>query len=62
MSSRACPGSIDGDSKDVILASEESYRVERDGAMHVFALQACVLEIECEDEVLATMDCGSSPQ
>jgi hypothetical protein len=42
----------DGDPKDVILASEDSYRAERDGAMHVFALQACVLEIEFEDEVL----------
>jgi len=42
----------DGDPKDVILAAHESYRAERDDAMHVFALQPCVIEIEFEDDVL----------
>ena len=42
----------DGDPKDVILNPQESYRAEREDAMHVFALQPCVLEIEFEDEVL----------
>lgn len=40
----------DGDPKDVILAPRESYRAEREDAMHVFAMQDCVLEIEFEDE------------
>jgi hypothetical protein len=42
----------DGDPKDVILAPQESYRAEREDAMHLFALQPCVLEIEFEDDVL----------
>jgi Protein of unknown function (DUF2917) len=42
----------DGDPKDVILNPRESYRAEREDAMHVFALQPCVLEIEFEDEML----------
>lgn len=43
----------DGDCKDVILQPGESYRADREQAMHLFALQPCVLEIEFEDEVLA---------
>jgi Protein of unknown function (DUF2917) len=42
----------DGDPKDVFLSAGESYRVERDRAMHVFAMQDCILEIEFEDVVL----------
>jgi hypothetical protein len=42
----------DGDPKDVILSEQQSYRAERENAMHVFALQPCVLEIEFEDEAL----------
>ena len=42
----------DGDPKDVILGAGESYRAEREDAMHVFAMQPCVLEIEFEDDVL----------
>jgi hypothetical protein len=42
----------DGDPKDVILGPRESYRAEREDAMHVFALQPCVIEIEFEDDVL----------
>ena len=41
----------DGDCKDVILQAGECYRVERSAAMHLFALQDCVLEIEFEDDV-----------
>jgi hypothetical protein len=40
----------DGDPKDVILSPRESYRAEREDAMHVFAMQDCLLEIEFEDE------------
>jgi hypothetical protein len=40
----------DGDPKDVILYAGESYRAQREDAMHVFALQDCLLEIEFEDE------------
>lgn len=52
---RCASGSIwitqDGDPKDVILEPGESYRAERDDAMHVFALTPSVMEIEFEDEV-----------
>jgi hypothetical protein len=41
----------DGDPKDVILVGGESYRAEREDAMHVFALQPSVIEIEFEDDV-----------
>ncbi|GAB3661551.1 DUF2917 domain-containing protein [Ramlibacter alkalitolerans] len=43
----------DGDPKDIILGANESYHAEREDAMHVFAMQRCVLEIEFEDDVLA---------
>lgn len=43
----------DGDCKDVILAGHESYQAQREDAMHLFALQDCVLELEFEDEALA---------
>lgn len=39
----------DGDPKDVILDAGQSYRCERDDAMHVFALAESVVEIEFED-------------
>ena len=42
----------DGDPKDVVLGPREHYRADREAAMHVFALQPCVLEIEFEDDVL----------
>ena len=42
----------DGDPKDIVLGPHESYRVEREDAMHVFAMQDCVLEIEFEDDLL----------
>ena len=42
----------DGDPKDIVLGAQETYRAEREYAMHVFAMQACVLEIEFEDDVL----------
>ena len=42
----------DGDPKDIILGPRESYRAERADAMHMFALQDCVLEIEFEDDVV----------
>lgn len=42
----------DGDPKDIILAPGESHCAEREDAMHVFALDACVLEIEFEDDAL----------
>ncbi|MBE7369271.1 DUF2917 domain-containing protein [Ramlibacter pallidus] len=41
----------DGDPKDVILSPQEGYRAQREDAMHVFALQPCVLEIEFDDDV-----------
>lgn len=41
----------DGDPKDIILDPRDSYRAEREDAMNLFALQACVLEIEFEDAV-----------
>ena len=42
----------DGDPKDVILHAHQCYRAERTDPMHVFALEATLLEIEFEDEVL----------
>jgi hypothetical protein len=54
---RCASGSVwithDGDPKDVILVPGESYRAEREDAMHVFALSDCVLEIEFEDDIIA---------
>lgn len=41
----------DGDPRDVIVDAQGSYRADRESAMHVFALQHCVLEIEFEDDV-----------
>lgn len=40
----------DGDPRDIILWPQESYRADRDGTMHVFGLDACVIEIEFEDD------------
>ncbi len=42
----------DGDPKDIILGPRETYHVEREDAMHVFAMQHCMLEIEFEDDLL----------
>ena len=41
----------DGDPRDVILVARECYCADTDRTMRVSALQACVLEIEFEDEV-----------
>ena len=41
----------DGDPRDVILYGGETYRADREDAMHVFALQDCLLEIQFDDEV-----------
>ena len=53
---RCAQGSLwithDGDPKDVILSSQEGYRAQREDAMHVFALQPCVVEIEFEDDAI----------
>lgn len=52
---RCAEGSVwithDGDPKDVILSRGETYRAERQDPMHLYALQACVLEIEFADAV-----------
>ena len=40
----------DGDPKDVILVAGEHYWAEREDAMHLFALQDCVLEIQFDDD------------
>jgi hypothetical protein len=52
---RCARGSVwithDGDPKDVILVGGEIYRAEREDAMHLFALQPSVVEIEFEDDV-----------
>ena len=42
----------DGDPKDIILGPRETYHVDREDAMHVFAMQDCMLEIEFEDDLL----------
>ena len=42
----------DGDCKDIILVARESYRAEREEAMHLFALEPSVVELEFADEVL----------
>src|SRR5215218_453413 len=42
----------DGDPKDVILYPQDTYRAEREDAMHVFALQDSTFEIEFQDDVL----------
>jgi hypothetical protein len=41
----------EGDPKDLILMAGEEYRAEREDPLHVYALVACVLEIEFEDDV-----------
>lgn len=43
----------DGDPKDTIVGAQESYRADREGAMRLYALQPCVIEIEFEDEAQA---------
>jgi hypothetical protein len=43
----------DGDPKDVILSARDSYQAQREDAMHLFALQPCLLEIEFEDDIIA---------
>lgn len=41
----------DGDPRDVILASDQSYQADRPNPLRLHALAPCVLEIEFEDEV-----------
>lgn len=41
----------DGDPKDVILMAGETYRAQREDAMHLYALAPSVIEIEFEDDV-----------
>ncbi|HEX7892503.1 MAG TPA: DUF2917 domain-containing protein [Ramlibacter sp.] len=41
----------DGDPRDVILYGGETYQADREEAMHVFALQDCLLEIQFDDDV-----------
>jgi hypothetical protein len=41
-----------GDPQDVMLSREETCRAEREEALHVFALQQCLLEIDFDDEEL----------
>ena len=40
----------DGDPRDIILWPQESFRADRNGTMHVFGLDTCVIEIEFEDD------------
>ncbi|HEY0824125.1 MAG TPA: DUF2917 domain-containing protein [Ramlibacter sp.] len=42
----------DGDPKDVILVGGEHYWAEREDAMHLFALQDCVVEVQFDDDVI----------
>lgn len=42
----------DGDPKDLVIVAGEHYRAEREDAMHLFALQPCVIEIQFDDDVL----------
>jgi hypothetical protein len=42
----------DGDPKDLILVAGEHYRAEREDAMHLFAMQPCVIEIQFDDDVV----------
>ncbi|MGV3570991.1 MAG: DUF2917 domain-containing protein [Ramlibacter sp.] len=55
---RCAAGSLwithDGDCKDVVLGAQETYRADREHAMHLFALEASIVELEFEDEVLAS--------
>jgi hypothetical protein len=41
----------DGDPRDVILSSDQSYQADRENPLRLHALAPCVLEIEFEDEV-----------
>lgn len=41
----------DGDCKDVVLNSQQQYRIEREGPLKLQALRPSVVEIEFEDEV-----------
>ena len=42
----------DGDPKDVIVGAGEQYRAAREDAMHLFALQPCVIEIQFDDDAI----------
>ena len=52
---RCATGSVwithDGDPRDVILVGGETYRADRSDALHLFALQPSVVEIQFDDEV-----------
>lgn len=51
---RCAEGSLwlthDGDPRDVILGSDESYQADRENPLRLHALAPCVVEIEFEDE------------
>ena len=42
----------DGDPKDVILVAGEHHWADREDAMHLFAMQPSVIEIQFDDEVV----------
>ncbi|QJW83630.1 DUF2917 domain-containing protein [Ramlibacter terrae] len=54
MQVRCAAGSLwithDGDCKDVVLGAQETYSAERKQAMHLFALEPCVPELEFRDD------------
>ena len=42
----------DGDPKDLILVTGESYQADRQAAMNVYAIDASLLEIQFEDDLV----------
>ena len=53
---RCATGSLwithDGDCKDVVLVAQQTYCADREEAMHLFALEPCVVELSFEDDML----------